>query len=171
MSIPFGPQLIGQTEKTLNAVLRRLLEETDLSERQWVAMKIAGQLHASGEEHDLRSAVAERAHLVNAAELVAELIGRGLLVGGRPTPSGDKVTASIQVKIDELTAPVWRDLDENDVAAATRVLTQVLDRALELLGNLTHDPIARRRNGHPRSESSGSRGKTPRRYREQRRAA
>jgi hypothetical protein len=31
MSTPFGPQLIGETEKTLNALLRRFLEGTGLT--------------------------------------------------------------------------------------------------------------------------------------------
>jgi hypothetical protein len=44
MTTPFGPQLIGETEKTLNAILRRLLQGTGLSEPQWVTLRLAGQL-------------------------------------------------------------------------------------------------------------------------------
>ena len=41
MSTPFGPQLIGETEKTLNALLRRYLEASDLTEPQWVTLRLA----------------------------------------------------------------------------------------------------------------------------------
>jgi hypothetical protein len=37
----FGTQLIGQTEKTLNAILGRLLARTGLTEPQWVTLTIA----------------------------------------------------------------------------------------------------------------------------------
>ena len=32
MSTPFGPQLIGETEKTLNALLHRFLQGTGLTD-------------------------------------------------------------------------------------------------------------------------------------------
>ena len=44
MSTPFGPQLIGETEKTLNALLRRLLQGTGLTEPQWVTLRLANLL-------------------------------------------------------------------------------------------------------------------------------
>ena len=47
MSTPFGPQLIGETEKTLNAILRRILQGTGLTEPQWVTMRLAGALDGS----------------------------------------------------------------------------------------------------------------------------
>jgi hypothetical protein len=49
MSIPFGSQLIGQTEKALVALLRRSLEGTGLSEPQWVTLRVADQLVSSHE--------------------------------------------------------------------------------------------------------------------------
>ncbi len=44
MSTPLGPQLVGENEKTLNALLRRILEHTGLSEAQRVTLRLAGQL-------------------------------------------------------------------------------------------------------------------------------
>jgi len=44
MPTPFGPQLIGETEKTLGALLRRFLEGTGLSEPQWVTLRLADRL-------------------------------------------------------------------------------------------------------------------------------
>ncbi len=37
----FSTQLIGQTEKTLNAILGRLLAPTGLTEPQWVTLTVA----------------------------------------------------------------------------------------------------------------------------------
>ena len=42
MSIPFSPQLIGETEKTLNALLRRFLEGTGLTELHQALVHEAG---------------------------------------------------------------------------------------------------------------------------------
>ena len=47
MSTPFSPQLIGETEKTLNALLRRSLEDTGLTEPLWVTLRLAGQLEGT----------------------------------------------------------------------------------------------------------------------------
>ena len=43
MSTPFGPQLIGETEKTLNALLLRHLDGTGLTEPQWVTLRLSDQ--------------------------------------------------------------------------------------------------------------------------------
>ena len=133
MSADFGPQLIGETEKTLNAVLHQCLRGTGLTESQWVVMRIAVQMDAVADAAHLASAVADRVHLADSVEFVAELTRRGLLVEGRPTPAGRGLIAQVQTRIGERTAPIWHDLDAHDVVATTRVLTQVLDRARELL--------------------------------------
>ncbi|HEX3831588.1 MAG TPA: hypothetical protein VHW04_06425 [Solirubrobacteraceae bacterium] len=36
----FSPQVIGQTEKALNAILKKLLAGTGLSEPQWVTLTL-----------------------------------------------------------------------------------------------------------------------------------
>lgn len=43
-TVPFGPVLVGQTEKTLQALLRRTLAGTGLSEPQWVTLRLAHML-------------------------------------------------------------------------------------------------------------------------------
>ncbi len=60
MLTPFGPQLIGETEKTLNALLRRFLEEPGLTEPQWVTLRLAGLLDRSVDADGLVAAVADR---------------------------------------------------------------------------------------------------------------
>jgi len=134
MPTPFGPQLIGETEKTLNALLRRFLEDTDLTEPQWVTLRVAGLLDGSVRKDGLVAEVADRAHFPDAAHLVGELTDRGLLDDGRLTPAGRELTAAVQARITAETGPIWNNLPAPDVAAATRVLNEVLTRARVVLG-------------------------------------
>lgn len=133
MDIPFGPQLIGQTEKALNAILRRVLHGTGLDEPRWVTLRLAGALDDTVDAAGLAAAVAERAHLLDAPALVEDLTRRGLLAHGQLTPDGLDLTSTVQAAIATVTAPIWADLPADDVAAASRVLDQVSARAQAIL--------------------------------------
>ena len=134
MSTPFGPQLIGETEKTLDALLHRFLQTTGLTERQWVTLRLAGMLDGSVDADGLATALADRAHFSDAGDLVAELTDRGLLADGRLSAAGRELTTTLQTTITADTAPIWDNLPSDDVAAATRVLNEVITRARVLLG-------------------------------------
>jgi hypothetical protein len=134
MSTPFGPQLIGEAEKTLNALLRRFLAGTGLTEPEWVTLRLADLLDGSVDADGLAAAVADRAHFREAASLVAGLTDRGLLRDGRLTPTGRHVIAGVQTTIATATGPIWDDLPGDDVAAAARVLNEVVARARAVLG-------------------------------------
>jgi Helix-turn-helix family len=134
MSTPFGPQLIGETEKTLNALLHRFLQGTGLTEPQWVTLRLAGVLDGSVDADGLATAVADRAHFADAVDIVGELTDRGLLADGRLTSAGRELTTAIQTTITTDTAPIWENLPSDDVAAATRVLNEVVTRARVILG-------------------------------------
>jgi hypothetical protein len=134
MSTPFGPQLIGETEKTLNALLRRFLVGTGLTEPQWVALRLAGALDGSVDAKGLAAAVADRAHLPDAVDLVEELTNRGLLDGGQLSSDGRELTTALQATIAAETAPIWADLPADDVAVATRLLNEIIARARAVLG-------------------------------------
>jgi hypothetical protein len=134
MPTPFGPQLIGETEKTLDALLRRFLDGTGLSEPQWVTLRLAGLLDDSANADSLVGAITDRAHFPDAAGLVGELTDRGLLDDGRLTAAGRELTTAVQATITTETAPIWANLPDDDVAAATRLLNEVVARARRLLG-------------------------------------
>jgi hypothetical protein len=133
MTTPFGPRLIGETEKTLSTLLCRFLQGTGLTEPQWVTLRLADVLDDGVDSDGLAAAVVDRAHLPHAAELVRDLTDRGLLDDGRLTAAGHQLTASIQATITTETAPIWNGLPVDDVAAATRVLNEVVARARVLL--------------------------------------
>jgi hypothetical protein len=134
MSIPFGPPLIGETEKTLSALLRRCLSGRQLTEPQWVTLRLADLLDGSVGADGLTAAVADRAHFADAATLVAGLTDRGLLDDGRLTSTGRDLTAALLASIATETAPIWDELPADDVAAAARVLNEVVTRARAALG-------------------------------------
>jgi hypothetical protein len=133
MSTPFGPQLIGEAEKMLGALLRRFLDGTGLTEPEWVTLRLAERLDGSVNGDGLAAAVADRAHLPNPSELVRELTRRGLLQAGRPTATGRNITAAVQETVATETAPIWKDLPDEDVAAATRVLKEIVARGRAVL--------------------------------------
>ena len=131
----FSTQLIGQTEKTLNAILARLLTRTGLTEPQWVTLtvavmsggsidhgafvgRIAGSLRIS--EAEARARIDELA-----AEQLFEVDDSAVTV----TDAGKELHARIRGEVVEITDRMWGDLPPEDLAAAGRVLTTVLERA------------------------------------------
>jgi hypothetical protein len=129
----FGPQLIGATEKTLNALLRRVLADTGLTEPQWVTMRLA---HQNSQDVDLVQLVTDRAYFTDTAPVVAALTERGLIGGNRLTADGQALLERLQSQIAATTAPIWADLSGDDVAATERVLSTVLSRARDVLDQL-----------------------------------
>ncbi|MFT3866016.1 MAG: hypothetical protein QM729_17250 [Solirubrobacterales bacterium] len=139
-TLGFGPPLIGQTEKALNAILMRELDDTDLSERGWVLLRLAG---AAGGRLG-REELIERAESFSkfAAEDVEVEIGR-LVWSELLVREGDEVVVTaaarelqerVQTAVAEVTARLWGDLPEADLATAGQVLGTVLSRANAELG-------------------------------------
>ena len=133
MPTPFGPQLIGETEKTLNALLRRHLDESGLTEPQWVTLRLADALEGTVDEHGLAASVADRAHFADASNLVAELTDRTLLANGSLTASGRQLMTRVQEAIAHETAPIFDGIPDDDIEAASRVLYTVLSRGRGVL--------------------------------------
>lgn len=119
----FGPQLIGQTEKTLQALLRVALADTGLDERLWVALRLAGQPDST----PLRRRVADLALFDDADQLVTALEQRNLVADDALTAAGQALLDQVLAKSAALSGPIWDDID--DAEAAARALTEVLTRA------------------------------------------
>ena len=126
----FGPQLLGQTEKALSAVLARVLDNTGLTEQQWVTLRLAGQ---NDTQTELVELVADGAHFADAERIVTSLTDRGLIIGNRLSPAGQTLLEELQASVDSVAAPIWRDLPPSDVAAAERLLNTVAGRARSVL--------------------------------------
>src|SRR5439155_8352684 len=99
MTTPFGPQLIGETEKTLNALLARYLDEPELTEPQWVTLRVASMLDGNVDAEGLAAEVRDRAHFADAIRLVDELTARELLDDGRLNTEGRELLDRLQAAI------------------------------------------------------------------------
>jgi DNA-binding MarR family transcriptional regulator len=134
MTTPFGPRLVGETEKTLVALLHRFLDGTGLTEPQWVTLRVVGMLDGSTvDREELAAVVADRAHFPDAAELVDSLTARGLIEDARLSDAGRELVAAVLAKSEAATGQIWKDLPADDVAATTRVLNELIDRARVVL--------------------------------------
>jgi hypothetical protein len=143
-TITFGTQVIGQTEKALNAILDRQLAGTGLTEPQWVTLtlivvsggtvdrdqligRVAGALKVSDAEAQAR--ITELA----AAQLLLAPDGEGSPV--KVTAAGQQLHGQIRSAVTQITERLWGDLPAEDLATAGRVLSIVLARAnAELVG-------------------------------------
>jgi DNA-binding MarR family transcriptional regulator len=135
-TIPFGPQLIGQTEKTLNVLLSREIASAQLTEPLWVTLSFAvtsgGEADLDAFKERLGDAIKITAQDVRAR--VAALIDAGLmeLREGRllaVTNAGHELHRRIRSRVAEITERLWGDLPDQDLLVAGRVLATVLDRA------------------------------------------
>jgi DNA-binding MarR family transcriptional regulator len=137
----FTPRLIGETEKTLNAILDRHLAEADLTEQHWITLTLAVISGGSMDRDQLVGKVVSGAKFSeqDVRERVTELVARGLLDdSGGPevtvTDAGAQLHARIRAANDELTARLWGDLSAGELDTAARVLAAVLERANAELG-------------------------------------
>lgn len=121
MATSFGPQLIGETEKALNALLLRSLAASGLDEAQWVTLRVASQY--DGPIGTLAARVADRAQFADADRLVQQLEQKGLIAGERPTPQGQALLKEVLGG----NSAIWLEVPEAEAAA--RALSTVLDRA------------------------------------------
>ena len=136
----FGPALIGQTEKALDAILMRELAGTGLLASGWVILKLAegagGRLRRQ-ELVDLGKAQAKfEADKSTAA--IESALSLGLLDADQDevvlTLAARELQARVIGTTDEIRARLWGDLPESDLAAAGRVLSTALTRANAELG-------------------------------------
>jgi DNA-binding MarR family transcriptional regulator len=134
----FGTQLIGKTEKALNAILDRRLAGTGLTEPQWVTLTIVVMSGGTIDRDSFLSRIAGALKISHpeARARIDELAAAQLLQvpedDGSPvsvTDAGRQLHGRIRTAVTEITERLWGDLPADDLSTAGRVLTTVLDRA------------------------------------------
>jgi DNA-binding MarR family transcriptional regulator len=135
---PFSTQVIGQAEKTLNAILQRQLAGTGLTEPQWITLTLTAATGGSVGRSQLAGRVAgalkvsEADAQVRITELAAARLLRAPADEGSPvrlTDAGQQLFGRIRAAIAEITERLWGDLPAEDLATAGRVLSIVTARA------------------------------------------
>jgi len=131
-----NPQVIGQAENALGALMNRILARAGGTFHQWVALtavsggaidrdqlvsRMTGALKI--DDSSALAAVAE----LTASQLLEALPGQGSRVG--LTGAGQARYRRIRAALDEITARLYGDLPADDLATAGRVLTVITDRA------------------------------------------
>jgi hypothetical protein len=137
---PFGPALIGQTEKALDAILRRELAGTGASPAGWVLLKLAEGAGGRLDRQDLvdRAAAEAKFEATKAEAEIETLLSLGLLDddAGEVVLTSDarELQARVVGTTDEIRGRLWGDVPEPELATAGRVLGTVLLRANAELG-------------------------------------
>jgi DNA-binding MarR family transcriptional regulator len=128
-------RVIGQAEKTLGAILDRLLEGTAVTEPQWVILTLVATGGGTADRDRLTHQVAGALKLrdADAQARIAELVANGMLrtAGGAisVTDAGQQLHSRVRTAVTEITERLWGDLPEQDLATAGRVLTIITERA------------------------------------------
>jgi DNA-binding MarR family transcriptional regulator len=144
--LAFGTQLLGQVEKTLNAILGRLLAGSGMTEPQWVALNV---VLAAGEplvpaDAVQRVAAALKVDLDTARGCLDALEARGFLATSSDAAGDTEVNANgrafhaaVRARVEELTGRLWGDVPADELAVAADVLNTVLRRSSNELARLT----------------------------------
>lgn len=138
----FGAQILGQTEKALNAILDRQLAGTGLTEPDWITLTLTAASGGTLGRDQLASQVAGALKVspATAQARIAGLAAAQLLQAGGDQPqvtltgAGQQLQARIRAAVTEITERMWGDLPAGDLLTAGRVLSLVLARANAELG-------------------------------------
>jgi DNA-binding MarR family transcriptional regulator len=131
----FTPQVLGETEKALNAILYRELTAVGLTEHQWITLRLT--VTAGGEiaREQLvgRLAGALKVGVADAEARVDELAAEGLLASDERrvavTEAGAQLHAGIRAAVNQITERLWGDLPTSDLETTGRTLATILERA------------------------------------------
>lgn len=143
----FSPRVIGQAEKTLNAILGRQLAGTGLTEPQWVILTLAVTSGGTAGRDQFTRMVADALKVseTEARAHIADLVTAQQLqiTGGAPavmvTGAARQLHSRISATIAEITQRLWGDLPAGDLATAGRVLAIITDRANAELARVRED--------------------------------
>jgi DNA-binding MarR family transcriptional regulator len=132
----FTPQVLGETEKALNAILYRHLDATGLTEHQWIVLQLT--VGAGGElpREQLvgRLAGALKVDTAKAEAQVEEMVAAGLLRFSEEdhvavAEPGAEVHARVRGEVSEIMRGLWGDLPAADLEITGRTLAAILERA------------------------------------------
>jgi len=144
----FNAQLLGRTEKTLNAILGQLLAGSSVTEAHWVALSLA--VSNDGEiGRDVYTGLVAGALRVSEAAAgaqVSDLAAARLLnlpaSDTEPiavTESGRQFYQQIRAATGEITQRMWGDMPAIDLETTGRVLSTILGRADAYLASASGD--------------------------------
>ena len=132
----FTPQVLGETEKALNAILIRELDAAGLTEHQWITLQLTVAAGGSLALEQLmgRLAGALKRGTVEARARVDELMAAGLLAPRAGdsvalTEAGREIHGGIRRVVGEVTDRLWGDLPRADLDTTGRTLATILKRA------------------------------------------
>jgi hypothetical protein len=133
-----NPQVIGQTERALGALMNHVLTTTGGSFHQWVALTLTTAAGGTIDRDQLLSRMTSALKLdhATAQAAIAELTATKLLAD-RPgeaarvglTEAGQARHRQLRIAIDQLTARLYGDLPAEDLATSGRVLGVITARA------------------------------------------
>jgi hypothetical protein len=130
------PRVIGETEKTLNAFLGRLLAGTEVTEPQWVLVSVA--VTGGGSITPQQAAFALKITEPQARDQLGQLTAAGYLTGGNTvTQRARDLFAQVRNATHEITERLWGDLPAEDLATTGRVLSIITERASTELARVT----------------------------------
>lgn len=122
------PRVIGETEKTLNAFLGRLLAGTGVTEPQWVILSVA--VAGGGSVTPQQAAFALKLTKPQAQDQLGQLTAAGYLTDGTSvTQRARDLFSQVRAATQEITERLWGDLPAEDLATAGRVLSIITERA------------------------------------------
>lgn len=139
-------QDIAEAEGAVTRLLEQTLAPTGTSRRQYVVLRVLAVRGPFGSPQDLHEYLAGQSQLGLGPEAVAALLGdmqkQGLATGtsldspgpAQATGEGAALLAGLTETVAPATRRLFAGLDPDDLAAAHRVLTQVIARAGELTG-------------------------------------
>jgi hypothetical protein len=130
---------IGETENTLRAVLGKVLSGTGLDYRRWVALTVASRAASPLPERELveRLKGALKIDDLTTTKVLDDLRSDDILGEQRDevstTPRGASLYQRLSDEVGRVTQQLWANLDADDLAAAYRVHSTIIERANELL--------------------------------------
>ena len=134
MANSISPKLIGQTEKTMNAILQRIIGDR-VTEPEWVSLVVlagAGEFTSSDATGMVAGAL--KVQPPEGERVLGSLTRRGLIgatTAGKQglTDDGRALVSEVRVRTDDVIQRLWGDLPAEELEVAANVLSAVLARA------------------------------------------